>query len=137
MIDFFKPEDFDKPHPSGNRGLSVEYIEKYWHYFVLAADFANAKLEREGKVVYSGFSDNEWTLTPLIGGKSGREDISQQRALLIDIKPVKKCEHPISKCHLISAGSDQSEGPYRIEYKTAYSCECGAKVKPTAFEEVK
>ena len=108
-MNFFKPEDFK--HSSNSPLISSD-----------AADIANAKLEREGKVVY-GYQhdyDEEWVFH---SNESPEEHT--HKALLINIEPIAKCEHPKEKVKL--------EGTPPI----AFYCECGVKVKPTSFAEVK
>lgn len=122
---FFKPEDFYKD----------ECIHCVEDGFRIAA-LANAQLEREGKVVYG--NELHWTL------KQYSSDT--RKALLINIEPVEKCAHPESK---ISRASIDWESLRIIKDKEAFvraiqyycmndfRCECGARVKPKEFEEVK
>ncbi len=50
------------------------------------------------------------------------------RALLINIEPIVKCEHPIEKVNF------KQFGTFSTDY---YQCECGARMKPKQFEEIK
>lgn len=116
---FFNPEDFVlSAHP--------EIPTDKWVQMTVAS-IANAKLEREGKVVYkinNGYqlSWNENPLTSL-GGEGSL------KALLICIEPIEKCKHIKA-----TAGID-----FSFPHKTIieYICECGARVKPSSFEEIK
>ncbi len=92
------------------------------------ADLANAKLEREGKVVCTYWNspglpddDSEWTVKEKVGE-------SHYKALLINIEPIEMCTHPSEKIHHLCQ-SDQDE---YITIK--FECECGARVRPKSFE---
>ena len=108
---FFKPEDFQVA--LGEYGMGLQ-----------AANLANAKLEREGKVVYQ-YNKGPWSQTSLESFTGIKEQ--DHRALLINIEPIEKCTHPKEKVNEIY------DGGYPIG---EFQCECGAKVKPKEFEEV-
>jgi hypothetical protein len=60
------------------------------------------------------------------------------QARLVDIQPLSKCEHPAEKVKTIYGGTaclDADSGEYGIS-KDRFECECGAKVKPSAYTEV-
>lgn len=48
MVNYFKPEDFTKPHPSGIKGISMDVLNSdlYKFFCETAADLANDKLSR-------------------------------------------------------------------------------------------
>ena len=113
-MSFFKAEDF--------------IFDNYEINLKKIADVANAKLEREGKVLYG-------TIPKISNGRSPEFDGPFQitdndhvthKALLINIEPIEKCKHEKEKI------KEQRGLPFYPEFK----CECGAKVKPTSFEEV-
>lgn len=120
---FFKPEDFD-----------IEYKEdtlishKEW-----AANLANAKLEREGKVVYNhhGPSTN-FNEHPVWISKGWQDGDSTHKALLICIEPIEQCKHPKEKvslhCEKYLNGLPMS---------SEYVCQCGATVVADTFKEVR
>jgi len=100
------------------------------------AERANAKLEREGKIVKGSsingscwLEDNYRTYlqihrTFLINTEP------THRALLINIEPIKKCTHPKEK---VVGHFDCSSG---VEVWKGFRCECGVKMQPKEFEEV-
>lgn len=116
---FFKPEDCSK------------YLAKIFDTYckpdgkgaTQLASLLNEQLEREGKVVYGTQVGKHWrTELALV-------DVNQ--ALLIAIEPIEKCEHPEEKLTVMASRD------YRIPVKhnLSFLCECGARVKPTKFEE--
>ena len=113
-MNFFKPEDF------GN--LYLDEVQK-----TAACSYANAKLEREGKVVYG---NNKIELGTSMWTAQATRDTHQ--ALLINIEPIEKCEHPKEKVDL-----ERGTLSWTNERGIHYLCECGAKMKPKEFEEVK
>lgn len=122
MIDFFKPDDFSKITNITN--ALMEHITL----------ISNAKLEREGKIVYASRDFKEITLNKQdeknhIAISSNFKNSAYQ-ALLIDIKEIKKCDHP-SESIVWSRGDINSTYPERI---IEFRCDCGAKVKPTQFK---
>lgn len=101
------------------------------------ANAANAKLERESKVVYSYRPDLTWFTNQTSGSKEctycGGDEIEccrfykidpvdTHKALLINIETIEKCTHPEEKIR-------KQEWPYGL-------CECGIRVKPAKFEPV-
>lgn len=113
-----------------------------------AAKLANTKIERYGRKV--------WGVQNLIGNPNkdcpgpywssvGKlSDIFKDselayEALLINIEPIGKCEHPKDKVKLCSPN------PFmRItgqldpgDNNNTFYCECGAKLRPSTFEEIK
>lgn len=93
--------------------------------FLKITEIANAKLEREGKVIYG--NELTWTLDLY--------QTDKRKALLINIEPIEpieKCTHPLSKLGFIRR---EEIGNY--EESLALRCLCGAIVKPLSFEEVK
>ncbi len=101
MKKFFKLEDFQGTYDH----CQFPVLQKY-------VDLANAKLEREGKVVY-GFNQipDSWTYN---------KESDTHKALLICIEPIEKCTHPVKEC---------------FSFDNGYLCSCGARVKPTSFSE--
>lgn len=128
---FFKPEDFapltimQTPHPK-----DVTLFRQH------LADLANAKLEREIKLA-TGYQDKNgrWFFS---NNKSPQDTHTAQ---MIKIEPIEKCTHPSQKVtpleYLVSSSQGMVLG--KKEFKdytyTVYQCECGAKVKPTSYEE--
>lgn len=107
-MDFFKPEDFS-PFENHERAL---------------ADFCNAKLAREGQVVWQSDFGKIWL---------DREDHTARpinKALLIRIEKIETCKHEKEKIKEIPAPKWSTRISWHV-------CECGANVKPTSFEEVK
>ncbi len=111
---FFKPEDFIEPG-AGQFLLTGEML----------ASLANAKLEREGRVVYSQddgqFATGKWM------EKICSESRHSNKALLINIEPIEKCTHPAEKVHEVFGGRTQDQF-------YGFECECGIKVKAKVFE---
>ncbi len=123
---FFKPEDF---------AWSTEMIDSVtWED---AAAAANAKLEREGKVVYGTHPNgSDWWNGPMPMQKDC------YKAFLINIEPIAKCEHPSEKVrtyqketHVVRKGYDDSD-VYSTDREIVNECECGAREKPKSFEVV-
>ena len=105
---FFKPEDFP------DTGA----------YALEAAHRANAKLERDGKVVY-GKRNSNGIVEEL--GERHLEHTDTHKALLICIEPIEVCKHPPEKIK------------HDLRYLPGWEgfiCECGAKVKPVSFEAI-
>jgi len=107
MKKFFTPKDFE--------------LCKYSYEDI--CERANSKLEREGEVI---FIEGNY-------GSKKRISASTHKALLINIELLEKCKHPKEKILRISTNYDDG---LKATHST-YECQCGVKVKPTAFEEVK
>jgi len=109
--EIFKPSDF--------AGSGHEPFAQY------AADEANAKLEREGKVVYSEKDENDvhWPFHQV--DFQG----STHKALLINIEPIEKCMHTV-------ASSKVGFGPWKYCHTDgALFCgKCGVNLKVKEFE---
>lgn len=116
MTKFFKPEDF---HNQPNfHTTSLELAGRI-------ATTANEKLEREGLRV-NGILGKVWAqIHPSDGWKeiNFNQERSTHKALLINIEQIEECKHPNNKIELVNC--------------RYYECECGVKVKPTSFEEIK
>jgi hypothetical protein len=118
---FFKPEDFK------SFGLSPKHYD-----LDLLAHLCNIKLERNSQVVYGDRGQFEW----LFVKKKDEKDFlamnsnfknSYYKALLINIEPIAKCNHPIEKIYqTINANV----------MKSYCKCECGVEMRPTAFEPI-
>jgi hypothetical protein len=108
---FFKPEDF-------NLGADVGFVE-----VTSAALMANAKLERKGEKCFGSVISGGW--------QQDEDDRYHQthKALLINIEPIVKCEHPVEK--IKKASPHYLDGHLAHYY---FFCDCGAKVKPKSFE---
>lgn len=94
-----------------------------------AVVYANAKLENyikeHGKVVYApNISYAEWRFEGFL------ENQKRARAILINIEPIQKCEHPKEKVDYNIKMLSESR------YGGEYLCECGAKVEPVEFRAV-
>jgi len=107
---FFKPEDFK--------------IDGFVNTPSENARIANDKLEREGKIVYSNEAAFTWRLS---------DESKDHRALLINIEKISPCEHPKEKVELVC----WEKGDFKDEEYKIFKCECGAKVEPSEFKEVK
>lgn len=108
---FFKWEDFL------GRGIDGASILK-------AVDAANAKLEREGKIIEI---EHGYIMGPI--GKIGETTkvSSKSKALLINIETIEACTHPEEKV---------KPDVNTIFVEHLFKCECGAKLKPKTFEVV-
>lgn len=91
------------------------------------ADIANAKLEREGKIVFSIGPEALFTSDY----KSYFQNKPSHKALLINIEPIESCKHiNIASLHWLNEKSNKFED-------ICFTCqECGVKLKPSNFEEV-
>lgn len=64
--------------------------------------------------------------------ESGRHtELYTHKALLINIEPIEKCNHPKEKVRRFSGAHVEGEN---IGF---FVCECGAKVHPCSYEEIK
>lgn len=116
-MNFFKPEDFLE-----NCGAITPFG---------MAEKANAKLERDGKVVFSIKDENYKPGYRAWVYNNCPENKHTHKAILIAIQEIKKCEHPKDKIkQLLCNPASQSR-------ETFFECECGARVEPTEFREVK
>lgn len=112
---FFKPEDFGV--------LYLDGIQRS-----ACAAYANAMLEKEGKVVYC--------LPGILGSPQYLWDTEMKQqpktyshiALLINIEPIEPCKHPSEKVESYYAEACRLETKY-------FKCECGLKVKAIGFED--
>lgn len=105
-MEFFKPEDFE------DGGLISASC---------AAGRANAKLEKEGRVVYGNFYKGKFT-TGWCSAESDKWKI--EKAILVNIEKISEpCTHPKEKIKFLC--------------QSFFQCECGKQMKPTAFEEIK
>lgn len=126
---FFKLEDFGSPLAE-----SISELKIY-------ADLANEKLEREGKIVYSSKNSDGymyWSPSEKMDHMYTRHS---HKALLINIEPINKCEHPKDKISYkfgqgLKLEDIRFPGPQKYELPH-WVCECGAKVQPKDFEEVR
>ncbi len=120
MLKFFKPEDFTKDlHPATNMyGFSITPE--------VAADLANNKLEREGKIVYGTEPEDKETYSALYGESKNRH--STHKALLINIENIERCQHLIEDVVILH--------DYDSYAASTYKCKCGVKLRPTKFEQV-
>lgn len=113
---FFKPNDFYHEH-----WINLNSIKPISP--VDAAVYANEKIEREGKVLY-GNADR-----PMITWFECQEKKDSHKALLINIEPLEKCTHPAKAIFIYRETPDSPIG---------WKCdECGARVEPSEFKEVK
>lgn len=104
---FFKPEEFPISHDPEQ--------QRIW-----AAEWANTKLEREGKMVYGGQGKfNNWN--------EGKADYDKQKALLIAIEPIEQCKHPLKRCAVWTSGTWDN---------ITLKCPCGVYLKAATFEVV-
>lgn len=95
-------------------------------------DYANAKLQSEGIIVYGWDTTNpsvdrfyQDRKHPVLGAEP------RIKALLINIEPIEKCKHPPDRVI-------KENWLPTIQHFHSYTCtECGVKVKPKEFEEVK
>lgn len=101
-MNFFKPEDFT-PIPGHVSDISA---------------IANAKLEREGLVVYGNTKYKAWSSER----ESGVAPFDTHKALLINILPMEKCNH----IDHLAYSKITNDGP---EYLLASCRGCGEKFK--------
>ena len=116
----FKSEDFLSRYFSTPAGKSVTLNN--------AAEITNKRLDEYLEtcpMVYSFHSDEQWQTFKHLGGKTGREYISEESARLFDIQPIeKKCEH-----HPF-VNNDQKRFGVFINYGPNMTChKCGVKLK--------
>lgn len=112
-MNFFNPEDFWLPPGNEFGRLS--------HSSLSIVQIANAKLEKEGRVVYAALS-RTW-----FESKEQCQGHEVNKALLICVEPTEKCTHP----------KDSVKTEWNEFYKYAlFECECGKSLQPTAFEEI-
>jgi len=115
---FFKPEDFEGTY----NHYQPEMLQRY-------ADLANAKLEHEGVIVEGDkYTDtdnckNGWQVSYGLTSKT-------HKAILINIETIEKCKHEKVKAQYVTTDDLDNQVVF-------YKCECGAKVRPTSFEEIK
>ena len=149
---FFKPEQF--------AALTGSYINLQ----EIASNIANSILEREGKVVYADNVEGDIVFTSdkstsdthralliniepiekisptynhaidwesLKANCRSLEDLAQAVQPWLktkpDVEPIEQCKHPEEKVQ---------QRPDGLRSGGVYMCECGAKVKPSAFEVV-
>lgn len=94
------------------------------------AKYANDKLERESEIAYGRMEFKTFAIAEKPGPQS------THKALLINIEPIEKCKHG----NLVDAETsywDKGEEKTLASFHWIFTCECGAKVKPTVFEEIK
>ena len=125
LTKFFKPEDFEHPLFSDKYTLTINE----------AVNRANAKLERESKVVY-GSNSRLWTTDPQL--PIDRPDLNikyegpSHKAFLINIELIEQCTHPKENVQSVW-GKDGCGDPIMH-----FECEiCSARVQPKGFEGVK
>lgn len=120
-IEFFKPDDFQ--YESEGRLRSI-----------MAADIANAKLEKEGCLIYCDKEGGRanWSLN-----KTG----AKYKALIINIEPIEKCDHPKDKINVLvnlqkrDINASFFSNPYS---EISLSCQCGANLDfPSNLQEIK
>jgi len=122
---FFKPDDF-----TGSDVNGMMHINR-------ASDLANAKLEREGKIVFSQSSDRRYWEDPNDPTTQDASERSDLRALLINIEPIEPCTHLVEKIRQMN-WCEPVEGfnrGLRVTDEVIFECECGARVKPKLWEE--
>lgn len=113
-MNFFKPEDFER-NSIVHAGFPAGAIH--------AAEVANSKLQREGRIVYGETQNLPWHNVSFIGMK--------YIATLISIEPIEQCKHPQEKVERFGQVIGTRENQF------IFMCECGAKVQPLGFEEMK
>lgn len=74
-------------------------------------------IRRKGKIVY-GSGIGSWSSNCVLPPDT-------YKAILIDIEPIKPCEHPKEKVNK------------RIDWEGVYECDCGQRVTPSAFGSLK
>lgn len=118
-MSFFKPEDFSK-YASTEKTIPYGFCKAM-------TELCNAKLEKEGEVAYGCNYDNEKGWAFNIEKKFPE---TTHKALLINIEPISKCEHPLNKCRVVIKSDDvvrryPSKGGYQVFDKFQFLCECG------------
>lgn len=112
----FKPEDFKEY-------ADAKDIQKE---LVTIAQQIFDKWLSEQPVVYmstGAYDNDEWT-------EKLEDRFRKKKARLVCIEEIKKCYHPKEKVKSKYFYSEIAEG-------IVHECECGAKVQPKEFEEVK
>lgn len=123
----FNHEDFISV--SGNFSINKESAR-------VAQEKLDEWIKENGKVVYGCRSQEEWHSSiqdeRIYSVISSNFKNSHYKAILINIEPLEKCKHPREKVRLMDSaayvGGDLIYG---------FMCECGSKVKPKEFEELK
>lgn len=110
-MNFFTPKDFHEIASA--------------HDGRLISDIANVKLAKHGVLVF-GSNAVGWTIS--------RNTYDRQKAILINIEPIQKCEHPKDE---VTRLDFYDHGPSKDIYQTSYKCQCGATVYPNSFSEEK
>lgn len=114
---FFKPDDFILLNKSLCPNASVR---------IMLAECANAKLEKDGRVVYGNFYKGKFA-TGWCSAESDKWKI--EKAILVNIESISEpCTHPKEKLSTVSYSYPSANNHF--------ICECGAKLEPIAFEEI-
>jgi hypothetical protein len=121
---FFETKDF--------YGVHLDSTSDYFIPLSKAVEMANAKLEREGKIVYS-YHPNEGHFVPnWIADKSmfHKEKVTH-KAFLINIELIEKCTHSVGAYQMGNAD------PWKyINEDGAFFCsKCGINLKVKEWEE--
>lgn len=120
---FFKAEDFTKNlHPATNMYGFILTPEE-------AANLANNKLESEGIKVFTMSTDKRYWTDP---NDPSTQDVpfnSDLQGFVVGVEKnpeIENCKHESFKIKLRTHA-----------HPVYFSCECGKKVQPTNFEEIK
>lgn len=121
-MSFFRPEDFNwLLEEIGSSSLRVSI-----------ADMANAKIDKEGIVLYRDMIDAAKGYPWYQPGELSHPHPSH-KAILINIEPIEKCKHPKEKVKpQIIEDWDKTKN-YSFCSIDTFICECGARVKPSQF----
>jgi hypothetical protein len=133
-VKFFKKEDFEGP-AAFYRWVTPDSYE-YHQILDFVCMRANEKLEREGKVVYTGSRDTTHLMCVWHDSKRETGAMNFNKALLICIEPIEECRHEKEKVMcVVVEGWDKSKSTSFCNI-SAYQCECGTKVVPSEFKKI-
>lgn len=113
---FFKPEDFYTPGEDDTRRTPLE-----------AATIANAKLEAGATVVYS---TKNLVRTNIWKEKLDYQLLATHKALLINIKPIIECDHPIDQVLLRYTTFTETGNQGPLSFHWCYKCDTKVTAEP-------
>lgn len=135
----FKPDDFNDQEYFLIEGIGAPKADLKKCITEVIAQTAqqifDEWLAKEGKVVYGKWSirdmDGKFLYEQWNTGISPDLGPTSHKAILINIEPIEKCNHPKEKVHW----KFYKESYYEQRH-TEWHCECGARVQPESFIEV-
>lgn len=140
MKPFFTDNDFEGDieitlgHTMGPMIGCKKTVEKVSKAITIdkAVELANAKLEREGTLIYGQELLN-------CGWGSSKSPVDKYKALLINVEPIGACKHPVEKVSSRMFMEIHGSGAVTSgSHKYGYFCECGQRMKQViSYEEEK